>query len=96
MSRPFECAVGRQAIMIRRTPHARGMPPAAVSGATTEASSAFEELTELPTLGAIPVMHNFADRRRQFRIGAWSAAAYAIALIIVSITVARAAEGHLP
>jgi V/A-type H+/Na+-transporting ATPase subunit D len=32
---------------IRRTPHARGVPPAAVSGATTEATTAFEELTEL-------------------------------------------------
>jgi V/A-type H+-transporting ATPase subunit D len=32
---------------IRRTPHARGVPPAAVSGAATEATTAFEELTEL-------------------------------------------------
>jgi V/A-type H+-transporting ATPase subunit D len=32
---------------IRRTPHARGVPPGAVSGATTEATAAFEELTEL-------------------------------------------------
>jgi V/A-type H+-transporting ATPase subunit D len=32
---------------IQRTPQARGVPPAAVSGATTEASTAFEELTEL-------------------------------------------------
>ena len=69
---------------------------AETSDATVRSARDLEELTELPTLGAIPVMNNFADRRRQFRIGAWSAAAYAIALIIVSITVARAAEGHLP
>ena len=69
---------------------------AETSDATVRSARDLEELTELPTLGAIPVMNNFADRRRQFRIGAWSAAVYAIALIIVSITVARAAEGHLP
>jgi V/A-type H+-transporting ATPase subunit D len=32
---------------IRRTPHARGVPPGAVSGATTAATAAFEELTAL-------------------------------------------------
>jgi V/A-type H+-transporting ATPase subunit D len=32
---------------MRRTPHARGVPPAAVAGATTEATEAFEELAEL-------------------------------------------------
>jgi V/A-type H+-transporting ATPase subunit D len=32
---------------VRRTPHARGVPPAAASGAAGEAATAFEELTEL-------------------------------------------------
>ena len=32
---------------IRRTPHARGVPPAAVSGAATEATVAFEELRKV-------------------------------------------------
>jgi V/A-type H+/Na+-transporting ATPase subunit D len=32
---------------IRRTPHARGLPPGATSGAAAEATAAFEELTEL-------------------------------------------------
>lgn len=32
---------------LRRTPHARGVPPGAVAGATTEATAAFEELAEL-------------------------------------------------
>jgi H(+)-transporting ATP synthase subunit D len=32
---------------IRRTPHARGVPPSGVSGSATEAATAFEELTEL-------------------------------------------------
>lgn len=32
---------------VRRTSHARGVPPGAVSGATSEATAAFEELTEL-------------------------------------------------
>jgi len=32
---------------IRRTPHARGLPAGAASGATAEATVAFEELTEL-------------------------------------------------
>jgi V/A-type H+/Na+-transporting ATPase subunit D len=32
---------------MRRTPHARGVPPGGVSGAATEATAAFEELAEL-------------------------------------------------
>ncbi len=32
---------------VQRTPHARGLPPSAASGATVEATAAFEELTEL-------------------------------------------------
>ena len=32
---------------MRRTPHARGIPPAAVAGSTSEAAAAFEELAEL-------------------------------------------------
>jgi V/A-type H+/Na+-transporting ATPase subunit D len=32
---------------LRRTPQARGLPPASASGAATEAAAAFEELTEL-------------------------------------------------
>ena len=32
---------------IRRTPHARGIPPGTVAGATTEATAAFEEFAEL-------------------------------------------------
>ena len=33
--------------MLRRTPHARGVPPGAVTGATTEATVAFEDLADL-------------------------------------------------
>ena len=32
---------------IRRTPHARGVPPGAVTGATAEATGAFEDLADL-------------------------------------------------
>jgi V/A-type H+-transporting ATPase subunit D len=32
---------------VRRSPHARGVPPGAATGATSEAAAAFEELTEL-------------------------------------------------
>ena len=32
---------------VRRTPHARGVPPADASGAAAEATAAFEELTDL-------------------------------------------------
>ncbi|HEX6107255.1 MAG TPA: V-type ATP synthase subunit D [Gemmatimonadales bacterium] len=33
--------------MVRRTPHARGVPPPGTSGAAAEATTAFEELTDL-------------------------------------------------
>ena len=59
--------------------------------ATVRSARDLEELTEFPAIGAIPVMNNRADQQRRFRIGAWSVAAYVLALIIVSITVARAA-----
>ena len=61
------------------------------SDATVRSARDLEELTEIPALGAIPVLNNRADRQRQIRIGAWGAAAFAVALLIVSITVARAA-----
>jgi polysaccharide chain length determinant protein (PEP-CTERM system associated) len=65
---------------------------AETSDATVRSARDLEELTDYPTLGAIPVMNNFADRRRQIRLGAWGIAAFTVALVIVSITVARAAD----
>ncbi len=62
------------------------------SDPTVRSARYLEALIELPTLGAIPVMDNSADRQRRVRMGAWGIAAYVVALVIVSITVARAAE----
>lgn len=61
------------------------------SDATVRSAHDLEELTEVPAIGAIPILNNRTDRQRKFRIGVWSAASFAAALLIVSITVARAA-----
>ncbi len=60
--------------------------------ATVRSARDLRELTDLPAIGAVPVMYNRADRRRRIRVGVWGLATLVIALTIVTITVVEAAD----
>ncbi|MCI0366422.1 MAG: hypothetical protein L0219_21375 [Phycisphaerales bacterium] len=65
---------------------------------TVRSARDLRELTDLPAIGAVPIMHNRADRRRQILVGGWGLAVFVLALIFVAITVVEAADrpGSVP
>jgi polysaccharide chain length determinant protein (PEP-CTERM system associated) len=66
------------------------------SDPTVRSKRDLRELTDLPAIGAVPFMSNRADRRRQLLVGGWGVAAFVLALIFVTITVAQAAAPTEP